>query len=232
MKIAIPTNIKELKAHLRDPLFKNSIFIMLTSITSAGFGFFFWMLAAKLYPAEDVGIATVLISSMTLLVLLSRFGLDFSIIRFFPGNDKSRIFSTSLIITTIFAVLFGIIFILGVDTFSPELHLLKNHRNALLFLVFLAASSITTLTAISFVALRKAGLQFLQSLVVGSRVIFIFPLVFLGAIGIFGAVGISFILAVIISLFLLHRAGVNLRAAVDRNFLSDTFHFSAGKLCH
>jgi len=34
---------------------------------NAGFGFIFWMLAAKLYPKEDVGIATSLISSMALL---------------------------------------------------------------------------------------------------------------------------------------------------------------------
>ena len=35
--------------YARDPLYKNSFFIMLTSISGAGFGFAFWMLA-KLYP--------------------------------------------------------------------------------------------------------------------------------------------------------------------------------------
>ena len=39
---------------LRDPLYKNSFFIMLSSIINAGFGFFFWMIAARLYSAEDV----------------------------------------------------------------------------------------------------------------------------------------------------------------------------------
>ena len=102
---------KALKKYLNDPLYKNSFFIMLTSISNAGFGFFFWMLAAKLYPKEDVGIATALISSMALLVLLSRFGLDQSLIRFFPERDKGSVFSTSVAITTFFAVLFGIIFI-------------------------------------------------------------------------------------------------------------------------
>jgi len=36
--------------HMKDPLYKISFFIMLTYITNAGFGFFFWMFAAKLYP--------------------------------------------------------------------------------------------------------------------------------------------------------------------------------------
>jgi len=189
MKIAIPKTRAEIQYHLHDPLLRNSLFIMLTAITSAGNGSIFWMLAAKFYPAEDVGIATALISSMALLVLLSRFGLDASIIRFFPGADKSRIFSTSAIITTFFAVILGAVFIAGVDIFSPELHLLKSPRNAALFLIFLAASSVTALTAISFIAIRRAGFQFLQSIVVGTRILFLIPLITLGAIGIFGERG-------------------------------------------
>ncbi|NOQ33538.1 MAG: oligosaccharide flippase family protein [Methanosarcinales archaeon] len=228
MKIAIPKTRAEIRHHLRDPLLKNSLFIMLTSISGAGFGFIFWMLAAKLYPAEDVGIATALISSMALLVLLSRFGLDFSIIRFFPGADKSRIFSTSAIITTFFAVIFGVIFIAGVDVISPELHLLKSPRNAALFPIFLAASSVTALTAISFIAIRRAGFQFLQSIVVGTRIVFLIPLVALGAIGIFGALGISFLLALAAALVLLVRSGVRPGLVIDRGFLNEAFHFSAG----
>ncbi len=203
MMVAIPKTRAEMKYHLHDPLLKNSIFIMLTSISGAGFGFIFWMLAAKLYSAGDVGIATALISSMALLVLLSRFGLDFSIIRFFPTHDKSRIFSTSALITTSFAVLFGAIFIAGVDIFSPELGLLKSPQNAALFLTFLAANSVTALTAISFVAIRKAGFQFLQSIIVGTRILFLIPLIALGAIGIFGAVGASFCFALFVALVLL-----------------------------
>jgi len=228
MNLQIPKNKSKMLHHLRDPLFNNSLFIMLTSITSAGFGFIFWMLAAKLYSPQDVGIATALISSMALLVLLSRFGLDFSIIRFFPGNDKSRIFSTSALITTFFAVVFGVIFIAGVDIFSPELHLLKSPQNAAFFLIFLAANSLTTLTAISFIAIRKAAFQFLQSIIVGSRILFLIPLIALGAIGIFGAVGISFVLAFAAALVLLVRSGFRVRAVIDRGFLNDAFHFSAG----
>lgn len=76
--------LKRILSQVRDPLYKNSFFIMLSSITNAGFGFFFWMIAARLYSAEDVGIATALWSSLTLILLLSRLGFDFSLIRFFP----------------------------------------------------------------------------------------------------------------------------------------------------
>lgn len=209
----------------RDPLYKNSFFIMLSSITNAGFGFFFWMVAARIYPKENVGVATALISSMALLVLLSRFGLDQSLIRFFPERDKSSVFSTSAIITTFFAVLFGIIFIAGIDIWSPQLDIVREY--ALLYLIFLVANSIISLTGVSFVALRKAEYYFFQSLLVGSRVIFLFLFVFLGALGIFSSVGVSFILASIFSALFLFRFGIK-PSRVDGRFLKDSLHFSAG----
>lgn len=212
--------------HLQDPLFKSSFFIMLTSVSNAGFGFIFWVLAAKLYSPEEMGVATALISSMSLIVLISRFGLDFSIIRFFPTNDKSKIFSTSVIITTFFAFLFGLIFIMVVDLFSPELYFLKSLQNAVFFQIFLVASSLISVASISFVAIRKADFQFIQNLIIGSRVLLLFPLTALGAIGIFGAVGISFVLAVLVAHVLLGKSGIMTHAVVDRSFLKETFHFS------
>ena len=98
----------------------------------------------------------------------------------------------------------------------------------MLFLIVLATNSVTLLTGISFVAIRKAGFQFLQSLLVGSRILFLIPLIVLGAIGIFGAVGISFALALLLALILLARSGIKFLLAIDRGFLNDAFHFSAG----
>lgn len=228
MNIRFPKNKSEIIRHIYDPLFKTSFYILLASVSSAGFGFIFWILAAKLYSPEDVGIATAMISSMALLVLISRFGLDYSIIRFFPANNKSKIFSTSAIVTTFFAVIFGVIYIAGIDIFSPELGLLQSPLNSMLYLIFLAANSVITLTAIAFAAVRKADFQFLQSIIVGSRIIFLIPLITLGAIGIFGAVGISFVLALLTAFMLLMRSGIRPGFMIERRFLTDSFHFSAG----
>lgn len=226
MNFYIPKSKSEFIRHLRDPLFKNSLFIMLTSVSGAGFGFIFWILAAKLYSPEDVGIATALISSMGLLVLISRFGLDFSIIRFFPTNDKSRIFSTSIIITTFFAVIFGVIFITGVGIFLPKLYFLKQPMNAMLYLMILVVNSMTTLTDISYVAIRKARFQFIQSIIIGLRIFFLPLFVALGAFGIFGAFGISFMLALLASIILFTQSGIKLGLTIDYKFLNETFHYS------
>lgn len=211
--------------YIKDPLFRNSLFIILASALGGAFGPIFWMLAAKIYPKEDVGIATALISSLSLLILVSRFGLNQSLIRFFPEKDKGRVFGTSVIITTLFVVLFGVIFIAGVDVWAVELHIAKKY--AFPYLLFLAANSIALLTGNSFIALRKAEYYFLQSLFMGSRIGFLVPLVFLGTLGIFSSVGISFIITLIFSLFLLVKLGIK-PAGMDRGFLNDAFHFSAG----
>ena len=65
-----------------DHLYRNSFFMAFSSIFNAGCGFFFWIIAARIYTVEQVGLATALISSLSLVLLFSRLGFDFSIIRF------------------------------------------------------------------------------------------------------------------------------------------------------
>lgn len=210
---------------LADPLYKNSLFIFLTNITNAGFGLIFWFLAARLFLEEDVGIATALISSMAFLLLLTQFGLDYSIVRFFPGGDKEKIFSTSVIIAVGAVLIFGFIFVVGIDIWAPELKFIQDFL--ILFIVVACANSIVSLSGISFVALRKAEFYLFQTLIMGSRVLFLVPLISFGAIGIFSSVGLSLILALIYSLFVLRRFKMRPRG-IDREFLRASFNFSAG----
>lgn len=215
-----------IRKYIRDPLFRNSLFIILASVLGSASGFVFWMIAAKIYPKEDVGVATALISSLYLVILVSGFGLGQSLIRSFPERNKGKVFGTSAIITTLFAVLFGAIFIVGVDLWAPGLHQLRQY--AFPYLLFLAANSIVLLIGNAFIALRKTEYYLLQSLLMGSRIVFLMPLLFLGTLGIFSSIGASFVVTLIFSLFLLV---VKLRikpAGMDRGFLRDSFHFSIG----
>jgi len=212
---------------LRDPLYKNSFFIMLSSITNAGFGFFFWMIAARLYSAEDVGIATALWSSLVLIILLSRLGFDFSIIRFFPNGDKSRILSTSVVISTLFAIALGLLFVAKINIFSPKLHLLKNPLYASIFLTTVLTYSVISLTAQSFIALRRGEFYFFQTVVQVSRIVVVFFLTFLGAMGIFGSFSLSLSLALIIALLLINRM-IGYSLSIDKSYIKESFRFSAG----
>ena len=66
---------KALKKYLNDPLYKNSFFIMLTSISNAGFGFIFWMIAARFYSTADIGLASAHRYGLDLHALAFRFRL-------------------------------------------------------------------------------------------------------------------------------------------------------------
>ena len=76
MVLWIPKNREELKKHLSDPLFKNAYFLMFSSLTSAGSGFFFWLIAARFYSTADIGLASAIISAMGLISMLSLLGFD------------------------------------------------------------------------------------------------------------------------------------------------------------
>jgi len=84
MKTRLPKNRKELKKHLSDPLFKNAYFLMFSSHTSAGSGFFFWLIAARFYSTADIGLASAIISAMGLISMLLLLSFDISLVRFLP----------------------------------------------------------------------------------------------------------------------------------------------------
>ena len=214
-----------LKKYSKDPLYRNSLFIIFTSLTGAGFGFLFWLIAAKLYPTEDVGNATALVSSMVLIVLVTRLGLDISLVRFFPERDKSKIFSTCINLTSAFTIILGIIFVLSAHIWVAHL---IDYNNAFVFIIFLLTSSIFSIISNSFVAMRMAKFNFILCLIVSIRIIFLIPLVFLGPIGIFGAYGLSFIVSVVISFVILNRMGIKFEMNLDKDFLSDSFRYSVG----
>ncbi len=226
MAVALPKNFSEIRQHLQEPLIRNSFFIMASSLVAAGFGFFFWMIAARLYSQADVGIATALMSSMGLLILLSRLGLDQSVIRFFPQRDKNRVLGTAIIVPTAVALGAGVVFIATVDIIAPELVIVRTV--APLYLGFLGAYSVTWVLEGAFNAVRRSEYYFILNLLYGSRILFLLPLIFLGAMGIFSSFGLSFVLGLGLAFILLPRCSIRPTLGVDRTFLREAWQFSAG----
>ncbi len=209
--------------HLKDPLYKNSFYLILSSIASAGFGFFFWIVAAKIYSPEDVGIATALIASIGILILISRLGFEESIIRFFPVMNKDRVFMTSLLVTTVFSLVVGIIFIIGIPIWSPKLSII--YSIIPLFLITLLINSIYSVSSITLIAIRRANLYFIQNLMNGSRILFLFPLAFLGSVGILGSTTLAVAITLILPVTLFYKYNLRLHG-IDKEFLSKSYNFS------
>jgi O-antigen/teichoic acid export membrane protein len=94
---------EEFSSLFRLSLYRNAIYLMLNSAMYALTGFFFWIVAARLYPPEVIGLASSAIAAIGLLSLLSTAGLDYGLLRFLPtaGGDAQEIFIPQAFLTSL-----------------------------------------------------------------------------------------------------------------------------------
>jgi O-antigen/teichoic acid export membrane protein len=186
---------------------------------------FFWIIAAEFYSKHDVGMAAALFSSIFIVELLSKLGLDYSIIRFFPERDRSVVLGTCISLATILNIFIGLIVIVYIDL-MPSDQVLLSSENVLIFLLILITFLLIDLTGISFIAMQKPELTLLQTLISNSAVLFLLSFVFMGAMGILASASVSLIIALLITLIILSRLGLKPALRLDRQFLGDSINFS------
>lgn len=186
-----------------DRLLSNSIYLMLSTFIMAGFGFFFWAICARFFSAEQIGIATTLISAAGLLSALSMFGLNASIMRFLPtSSNKNLLINTVMMTAFLLSIIFGIIFILGLEIFSPKLIFMKESViSSALFILYIAVMTLNNLTDNIFMSQRKAFIiPIINTLMNVIRLSLPLLLITLGGLGIFysfvGAVGFALVLSI------------------------------------
>lgn len=211
----------------RVPLYRNSFFLGSTSVLIAASGFIFWTVAAKIYTLEEVGLATALISSLGIVNLFSRLGFDFSIIRFFPTNDRSKIVGTSLITTTIASLLVGIIFIYFSELLIPNLDILIVPEYAFIFLLIVTMNSVESITGRVFIAERKSEHYFYQNIFMSLRIPLLILLSFLGTWGIVCSFGLAFMMASIFGLMSIKRILTVRELNFDMEFINRSLKFSS-----
>jgi O-antigen/teichoic acid export membrane protein len=148
------------------PLYANSFYLMLNSGIVAILGFVFWLLAARFYDAEDVGLASAAISAIQLLSLLSLLGLNFSLIRFL-ANSRERsndLINSCFTIGALMSLITAAIFMLGVRFWSPALaSIQENGLYFVSFIVFTVGSTLLALVNHVFIAERRAGFVLSQN---------------------------------------------------------------------
>lgn len=151
--------------HLRSPLFRNSFFLMTNTAVNSGLGFFFWMVVARFYTETEVGWGAATISAMTLLALLSMPGFDTALIRFLPKAEKPQaMINSSFTIGGIIALVVSVIFIAGLDIWSPALGFIKeNIIFSAAFVFFVITMTISSALISVFIAARRADLVLSRS---------------------------------------------------------------------
>lgn len=228
MNTEMPNRLEGIKHQLNDPLYKNTFFILSTRVVTVIVGFFFWMVAARLFSVEDVGLAVALISSATIINLFSTLGFEYSMMRFFTSYDLNKMVNTSIIIITFSSVIVGILYVISIILFpSNEIAILKSPVYVLIFLGFGLVSSLGLISGYVFIAMRKAEYYLVQNIFQSTRILFLIPLVFLGSFGILSSTLIAYVVALIFVLYALGKL-IKFEFRVDRDYLSKSFKFSSG----
>jgi O-antigen/teichoic acid export membrane protein len=224
---ATQTYVSRIRGQFGIQLFKNSLFIIMNKMMVAIAGFVFWLLAANYYSVGDVGLATALISSASLIMQFSFLGFDYSMIRFFSKYDRSKIVNTYLILTVGTALVLGAIYLVFVRVFSPELAFIHSPAYAAVFLGYISVCIVAQIGSTAFIAMRKAEFSFLQNVILAFRLPLLIPLAFLGAFGILTSIGAMYVVVCLVVLFLLGRF-VTLQFKVDPQFVKTSLQFSFG----
>lgn len=198
MNLAVRT--KKIENILSASLFKNSLYLMLTTLFGSGSGFFFWILAARFYSSDEVGLAVAIISAMSLLSLFSRFGFDIGIIRYLPNaNNKSEMINSCLTTISISSIIVSITFLIGLNIFSPKLLFLRENKlYATLFVIFTLMNCILVTQNNIFAALKCSKYSLIQTLIAMSRILLLPIVVIYGLFGMYFSYGIGILAASII----------------------------------
>lgn len=219
-----------------DSLFRNSFYLMLNTGVQAGFGFFFWLIAARIYSPSDVGLATALISAAGLTSIFSMLGFNNVIVRFLPtGKRKSEQLSTAFTLTAVASFLAAAIFLgWAFLTHNPTV---QSEHGLLLVGVFVAYVLVITVNSMldsAFIAYRSTKYvlfknAFLSALKLSLLLIAAF---FIGGVGFVGIVSVTTVATLAAFLlgyrWLISKFNYQPTFSLDKETIDETKSFAIG----
>lgn len=157
--------------------------VMSTTLVTAGLGAAFWLVAARQFSPDAVGVASAAVAAMTLMGYLAMVGLGTLLMGELPrrqGHHRGLI-NAALIVSGAIGFAFGLVFAIGAPLVSSELSALDESLPAIA--VFAVGVGLTAAVAVldqSLVGLLRGGLQLTRNIV--------FSAVKLGILVVFGLV--------------------------------------------
>jgi len=149
----------QFQAHLRSPLYRNSYALMLGSATTSTLGLVYWILAARFYSPQEVGLNSATLSGAMFLSGISLLSLDGALVRYVPiaGIATPRLVGIIYLVCTTGSALASMVFLVGVRWWSPQLRFLVSSPFTILFFTLATmAWSVFTLEDSVLAGLRQA----------------------------------------------------------------------------
>ena len=149
-----------LQSHFQTPLIRNGYSLVASTGMTSVLGLVYWVLAARLYSVEEIGLNAALISTMMALGGIAQLNLTSVLTRFLPGMSRTaaqRLILGAYAAGMVAALAGCVLFLLGVQAWAPSLQLLAGNR--WLAVWFTAATMIWTVFSLQdgvLAGLRKA----------------------------------------------------------------------------
>ena len=199
-----------------DSLVRNSLFLMSSTVVTAGLGYVFWIITAHMFTSAQVGIASAVISLCSTVALLTYLGSGAMLIErlhIYEGSAKWTTFLVRICVAT--AGLTAVVTMVTVPLIAHS----RNYGSffgavspVLIAVVGSAAWTLINLFSAAFIAARRAdGLLSIQTLVSVAKLVLVVPIAAtgVGAAGIVGAWVASALLGVAVgAIWLLPRLGL------------------------
>ena len=207
----------------KDNLYKSSIYLILNSLITAGLGFFFWMIIARLFSSNSIGLATTIISVVGLISGLSLFGFNVGLMKYLPKNGKKKeLVGSCFILSLIFGLILSIVYYFLIGVVSPKLIFVKKYYFTLV--VFVLFWILFTLGNSVLVGLRKSNIVMFKGLIFSILKLGLpFVLVSFGIYGILGSWYLSALFGVLFSLFF-----IPFSFKIDFSLVRKMFRFNFG----
>jgi O-antigen/teichoic acid export membrane protein len=148
----------------------NSIALIGARITAMGLGFLFWLLAARLFPAPEVGLAAAVISAMMLCTNIALLGLGAAVISRLPHHREApaALLNSVLSLVTVASAVAAVVFLLVAAIALPELSVIAERPlYGLLFGATVVFGTLVLLLEQTSTALRRGDHALLRGIVQG-----------------------------------------------------------------
>ncbi len=228
MALGIDSRVK-LRQYYHEPLYRNSVVLMLGTAVTSLIGLLFWIIAVRLMPAREIGLASAAISTAALIVMLSRLGMDTGLVRFFPAApSRSRLYNSVMNFTTGITIVGAVAFVAVVGIVSPALDVLQRPSAALVFLAYVVATSVFNLQNTALIALRRTEYSLVQNILLGVRIPLLFLTAAFGMIGLFLSFVAAYLATYLVGRRVLRTYGVRFEPRVSAAEIRGLAGYSIG----
>ncbi|OZM83547.1 lipopolysaccharide biosynthesis protein [Pseudonocardia sp. MH-G8] len=119
----VPQRLRNAVSGWRDPQHRDGLALVLSSGLTSVIGLLYWVVAARLFAPEVVGVNNTLISTMTLLAVAAQLNLGNALLRFVAvaGSSARRLVLSCYAVAGAAAAVAGAVFALGARWWAPEL---------------------------------------------------------------------------------------------------------------